>query len=134
MTAHYAKPVIKVPSKYYDLIEPTSLNLNEAISPESRRRIINAITQGAALRGTFSFYLFKEHLDEIDPTLVDKYSDIMKNSFGIYDDPNAVAMMLSLLAQGHKAAGGSSKVIIKENNQSGITIKARAICFPMLVH
>lgn len=86
----------------------------ESITPESRRRIINGITQGAALRGAFSFYLFKEHLDEIDPTLVDKYSDIMKNSFGIYDDPNAVAMMLSLLAQGHKAAGGSSKVIIKE--------------------
>jgi hypothetical protein len=36
--------------------------LDEAISPESRRRIINSITQGAALRGAFAFYLFKEHL------------------------------------------------------------------------
>ena len=42
-------------------------------------------------------------------------------------------MMLSLLAQGQKIAGGSSKVIIKEE-QSGIIIKARAINFPMLVH
>jgi len=114
MAVHYAIPVIKVPSKYYDLIEPTSLNLNEAISPESRRRIINAITQGAALRGTFAFYLFKEHLDELDPTLVEKYNQIMKNSFGIYDDENAIAMMLAALAQGHKDAGGSSKVIINE--------------------
>jgi len=88
--------------------------INEEISPESRRRIINGITQGAALRGAFSFYLFKDYLDAIDPTLIDKYNQIMKNSFGIYDDDNAIAMLLSLLAQGHKAAGGSSKVIINE--------------------
>jgi hypothetical protein len=90
------------------------LPIKENISPESRRRIINAITQGAALRGAFAFYLFKEHLDEIDPSLVEKYNQIMKNSFGIYDDENAIAMMLSLLAQGQKVAGGSSKVIVKE--------------------
>jgi hypothetical protein len=107
--------------------------LDESISPESRRRIINSITQGAALRGSFAFYLFKEHLDEIDPSLIEKYNQIMKNSFGIYDDENAIALMLSALAQGQKSAGGSSKVIIKEA-ESGITIRARAINFPMLVH
>lgn len=119
---------------YQEILPIIPDNLQESISPEGRRRIINSITQGSALRGAFSFYLFKEHLDEIDPTLVEKYNQIMKEVFGIYDDPNAVAMMLSMLAQGHKAAGGSSKVIIKEQEQSGITIKARAICFPMLVH
>ena len=89
-------------------------SLDESISPESRRRIINAITQGAAVRGSFAFYLFKEHLDEIDPSLVEKYNEIMKNTFGVYDDENAIAMFLAMLAQGHKAAGGSSKVTIKE--------------------
>ena len=108
-------------------------DINESISPESRRRIINAITQGAAVRGSFAFYLFKEHLDEIDPSLVDKYNEIMKNTFGVYDDENAIAMFLAMLAQGHKGAGGSSKVVINEQ-ESGITIKARAINFPMLVH
>jgi len=88
--------------------------INENITPEARRRIINAVTQGAALRGAFAFYLFKEHLDEIDPTLIEKYNQIMKEVFGIYDDDNAIALMLSLLAQGHKQAGGSSKVIINE--------------------
>ena len=88
--------------------------LKEQISPEGRRRIINSISQGAALKGAFSFYLFKDYLDAIDPTLIEKYNQIMKNSFGIYDDDNAIAMMLSALAQGHKAAGGSSKVILKE--------------------
>ena len=89
-------------------------SLDESISPESRRRIINSITQGAAVRGSFAFYLFKEHLDEIDPSLVEKYNEIMKNTFGVYDDENAIAMFLAMLAQGHKAAGGSSKVTIKE--------------------
>ena len=88
--------------------------LDESISPESRRRIINAITQGAAFRGAFAFYLFKEHLDEIDPSLVEKYNQIMKASLGVYDDENAIAMFLSMLAQGQKMAGGSSKVILKE--------------------
>jgi len=101
---------INIDSKYFK--QPSKLN--EALTPESRRRIINAITQGAALRGAFAFYLFKEHLDELDSSLVEKYNQIMKNSFGIYDDENAIAMMLAALAQGQKMAGGSSKVIMKE--------------------
>jgi hypothetical protein len=116
-------------------VEEVGNELDEAINPEGRRRIINGITQGAALKGAFSFYMFKEYIDDINEELVDKYGEILKNSFGIYDDENAVAMMLSLLAQGHKMAGGSSKVIINEAEETGkITIKARAICFPMLVH
>jgi len=30
-------------------------------SPEAKRRVINGISQGAALHGTFSFYMFKEY-------------------------------------------------------------------------
>jgi hypothetical protein len=102
-------------------------------TPESKRRVINGITQGAALHGTFSFYMFKEYLDAIDDTLVDKYNQLMKEVFGVYDDDNAIAMFLNAIAQGQKTGGGSSKVIINEQ-QSGPTIQARAICFPMLVH
>jgi hypothetical protein len=102
---------VSAAKEYYN---PNKISLNESITPESRRRIINAITQGAALRGAFAFYLFKEHLDDLDPTLVNNYNQIMKNSFGIYDDENAIAMMLAALAQGQKMAGGSSKVIINE--------------------
>lgn len=104
------------------------------VSPEARRRIINGITQGAAIRGAFAFYLFKEHLDDLDPQLVEAYNQILKNSFGIYDDDNAIAMLLAALAQGHKAAGGSSQVVISEAQSSTIIIKANAINFPMLVH
>jgi hypothetical protein len=83
-------------------------------SPEAKRRVINSISQGAALQGTFSFYMFKEYLDAIDDTLVEKYNQLMKEVFGVYDDDNAIAMFLNAIAQGQKTGGGSSKVIIKE--------------------
>lgn len=88
-------------------------DLNEN-TPESKRRVINGITQGAALKGTFSFYMFKEYLDAIDPTLVEKYNQLMKEVFGVYDDPNAIAMFLQQIAMGNKMGGGSSKVIVNE--------------------
>lgn len=100
-----------------DEVSDTTLTrryLNEALSPESRRRITNAITQGSAVRGSFAFYLFKEHLDDLDPQLVEKYNQILKNTFGIYDDDNAIAMLLAMVAQGANQPGGSSKVIINE--------------------
>jgi len=83
-------------------------------SPEAKRRVINGISQGAALHGTFSFYMFKEYLDVIDDTLVEKYNQLMKEVFGVYDDDNAIAMFLQMIAQGQKMGGGSSKVVINE--------------------
>ena len=100
---------------------------------EAKRRIINGITQGASIRGAFAFYLFREYLDTIDDKLVDKYADILKLSFGIYDDENAIALMLKLMAQNQKMQGGESEMVYDEDNDQFV-IKARAICFPMLVH
>ena len=100
---------------------------------EKKRRIINGITQGASIRGSFSFLLFREHLDEIDDSLVEKYNQILKLSFGIYDNEEAIAMMLSLLGQGQKMQGGESKAEYDEDADQFV-VKAQAICFPMLVH
>ena len=100
---------------------------------EKKRRIINGITQGASIRGSFSFLLFREHLDEIDDSLVEKYNQILKLSFGIYDNEEAIAMMLSLLGQGQKQQGGESKAEYDEDADQFV-VKAQAICFPMLVH
>jgi hypothetical protein len=117
-----------------DDISGVNQSLDEILTPEGRRRLMNSISHGASMTVAFAFHLFKEYLDELDPKLVDLYDKIMKNSFGIYHNPDAIAMMLAQLSQGHKTAGGSSKVIIKEVKNSNITIKARAICFPMLIH
>jgi hypothetical protein len=100
---------------------------------KAKRRIINGITQGASIRGAFGFMLFKEYLDAINPALVDKYNEILKLAFGIYDDENAIAMMLAALAQGQKMQGGESEMGYDEENEQFV-IKAKAICFPMLVH
>jgi hypothetical protein len=100
---------------------------------KAKRRIINGITQGASIRGAFGFMLFKEYLDAINPDLVGKYGEILKLVFGTYDDENAIAMMLAALAQGQKMQGGESEMEYDEEAQQFV-IKAKAICFPMLVH
>lgn len=100
---------------------------------KNKRRIINGITQGASIRGAFAFLLFKEHLDIIDKSLYEKYNQIMKEVFGIYDDDNAIAMMLAMLAQNQKQQGGSSSIEY-DNEKEQFVITARALCFPMLVH
>jgi hypothetical protein len=115
--------------------DPTSPDFGQD-DPEklkAKRRIINGITQGASIRGAFGFMLFREYLDQLSPELVDKYSDILKLAFGIYDDENAIAMMLAMLAQGQKMQGGESEMEYDEENEQFV-IKAKAICYPMLVH
>ena len=107
------------------------INTPEAL--QAKRRIINGITQGASIRGAFAFYLFREYLDLLNDTLVDKYGEILKQVFGIYDDENAIAMMLAALEQGQKVAGGESEMEYDEENEQFV-IKARALCFPFLVH
>ena len=100
---------------------------------EKKRRIINGITQGASVRGSFGFLLFREHLDDLNPELVEHYNEIMKLVFGIYDDENAIAMMLAALSQKQNISGGSSEMVYDEE-EDRFVIKARAICFPMLFH
>lgn len=100
---------------------------------KAKRRLINGITQGASVRGAFAFMLFKEYIDQINPELVSKYSEILKLVFGTYDDDNAIAMMLAAIAQGQKMQGGESEMEYDDENDQFI-IKAQALCFPMLVH
>jgi hypothetical protein len=115
--------------------DPTSPDFGED-DPEklkAKRRIINGITQGASIRGAFGFMLFREYLDQLSPDLVNKYSDILKLAFGIYDDENAIAMMLAAIEQNQKMQGGESEMEYDEENEQFV-IKAKAICYPMLVH
>jgi hypothetical protein len=109
------------------------LNQLPTEAEQAKRRIINGITQGASVRGAFAYMLFKEYLDAIDDGLVAKYNEILKISFGIYDNEEAIAMILALMAQKQNSGGGSSEMVYDEENEQFV-IKARAICFPMLVH
>ena len=100
---------------------------------KAKRRIQNGIAQGAAIRGAFGFMLYREYLDQINPALVEKYNEILKLAFGIYDDENAIAMLLAMIAQNQNMPGGESEMEYDEQEEQFV-IKARAICFPMLVH
>jgi len=113
--------------------EPPTPNNTPREAEKARRRIINGITQGASVRGAFIFMLFREHLDDMDDTLVEKYNEISKQVFGIYDDETAIAMLLAALEQGQSMEGGESEIEWDEENNQFV-IKARALCFPMLVH
>ena len=113
--------------------ESPSEDTNTPEMLKAKRRIINGITQGASIRGSFAFYLFREYLDLLDNSLVDKYGEILKQVFGIYDNEDAIAMMLAALEQGQQMAGGSSEMEYDEEEERFV-IKARALCFPMLVH
>ena len=64
------------------------------ITPE-KRRIINGITQGGSIKGTFSYNMYREYLDAIDPNLVEKYNQVMIDTFGGYHDDAKVARMLN---------------------------------------
>ena len=115
--------------------DPSSPDFGED-DPEklkAKRRIINGITQGASIRGAFGFLLFREYIDQLDPELINKYSEILKLTFGMYDDENAIAMLLAMIAQNQNMPGGESEMEYDEENEQFV-IKARAICYPMLVH
>jgi len=129
--------------KAKNMPEPEEPNNNVPIEQadipeETKRRVINGITQGAAIRGSFGFMLFREYLDNVDESLVEKYRKILKLTFGIYDSDEAIAMMLMLAAQqggdgGDAPSGGDEEVEYNEE-EDVFTIKAQAINFPMLVH
>lgn len=108
----------------------------EQAPEEIKRKVINGITQGASIRGTFGFLLFQEYLDQIDDSLVEKYKRILQLTFGVFDDEAVVALMLSMMASSKelaKVAGGESEA--EYDSVSGeFVIKARAINFPFLVH
>jgi len=97
-----------------------------------KRRIINAITQGAGIRGTKSYYMFNDVLDSLDPELLSKYEQLVNDSYGIYDDDAAIQMMMAMISQGGASQGGESEIDWNEEEDT-MTIKATALTFPILM-
>jgi hypothetical protein len=100
---------------------------------ELKRRIINSISQGGSIRGSYSFFMFKEYLDNIDPELIESYRGLMDNVFGVYDDDTALALFLSMVARGGEQKGGESEGYYDENTEQFI-VRAEGIVFPILLH
>jgi hypothetical protein len=100
---------------------------------DAKRRLINALTQGAGVRGSRTFVLMKDYLDSIDSSLIDKYTKALDMALGQYDDETAIARVLSRLASSDNLPGGSSLPKYDKDKKQW-TVVARAINFPILVH
>jgi hypothetical protein len=126
--------------------EPVDI-MNDEVA---KRRLINAITQGASIRGALD-QPFMDFLDEVPENLldsysetlggiensVDKYGETLKKVFGIFYDEEALAMFLAMLAGGN-AGGGESKGGESEakfdEEEGKLKIRATGIIFPFLIH
>jgi len=110
-----------------------NVRVREEYNPyEKQRRISNALVQGASVEELYSLFQKEsviQQIRSINSSLYDKYNELMKQVFGIYNNDQAINMMLAAIAAGHSSIGGSSKIITE-----ALGIEARAICFPMLVH
>ena len=141
-------PIVKQSGITIDakIVGPSALKLSQDDSPTEeeveeftqksgidKRRLINAITQGASIRGTKAYYVFDGILNTLDDTLLDSYSTIIGNAYGIYDDDNAIAMMLAMMSQNGATQGGESSVDWDEE-EGTLVIRARALIFPILIH
>jgi len=112
----------------------SNVTLEEYNPYEKQRRISNALVQGASVEELYSLFEKEsviQQIRSINSTLYDKYNELMKQVFDIYNDDQAINMMLAAIASGQNLAGGKSQ-IVTENE--GPKIIAEAICFPMLVH
>jgi hypothetical protein len=102
---------------------------------EMKRRLSNALQQGASLRGTYGFLFFKKHLDDIEglaPGITDDYKNAMNVIFGSYDDDNGIAYMMSHYQQNPEAQRAGESRAIEKNGS--LVIQAWGINFPVLVH
>ena len=97
-----------------------------------KRRLINAITQGASLKGSKSYVLFDEILNLMSDGLKGTYDELLNNAYGIYNSDEALAMMLAMLSQGGAQEGGEVDVFYDEENDRPV-IKATATTFPVLL-
>jgi hypothetical protein len=114
----------------------------------AKRRLINAITQGASIHGSLD-RPFMEFLDDVDDNLLQRYSAVLANLddsvtkygeslkkvFGIFYDAEAIAMLLAMLAGNPGGGGGKGGESEAEFDDDGnLKIRAAGIIFPFLVH
>jgi hypothetical protein len=107
--------------------------IDAEIPEDEKRRIINGITQGSSVRGAYAVNLFGDVLSALDDTLVQKYNELLNSAFGIYDDEQAIAMLLAMLAQQQKIEGGESEGGYDEETDE-LVIVAWGMNFAFLVH
>ena len=122
----------------------------ENIDDEAKkRRIINAITQGASIRNALDKPFIElinaapdNLLDNYSETLAgiedsaSKYGEVLKKVFGVFHDEQALAMFLAMLASGKGGGGGAKggESEAKFTEDGNLKIRAAGLIFPFLIH
>lgn len=93
----------------------------------AKRKFLNSLIQGAAVKTTYAYHLVRDRLNAIDPDLINIYSILSAFSeYGYWVTPDKVAT-----ANKNAAAVGKSQVDLSGQVPK---IKAQATTFPFLVH
>jgi len=99
--------------------------LADANAEVYKRRLLNAMIQGAAKKNHHIYHMVEEELSELDPRLPNLYSKTM-----------AAADYLYFLVNNDtpKAAGGVVKIEFPKKDGEKPIIRAQALVFPVLIH
>ena len=118
---------VEIETELFD--ELSHLNLERA-----KRRLINAMMQGASERGHYMYHLVEERIREITGSdrLLSLYGIVMSTADTMYwQMSNNTLQMLTGGSDGEPQAGGKESVDLNSNPPK---VTARAINFPILVH
>ena len=92
-----------------------------------KRRFINVMNQGAAMRTNHMFHMVDEELTKINPTLPTKYGKLMSSADYMYFIADNIDTSPAIL-------GGKVNIELPKNEGDKPKIVAQAITFPVLIH
>jgi hypothetical protein len=90
-----------------------------------KRRFVNAMIQGSSKKCSHMFHLVEDEVSNISPRLNTNYSKLMAGADYMY-------MMMD--DEGPVTAGGLVEVDFPKNEGEPSVIRAKAFCFPVLIH
>ena len=100
------------------------MNFNDEVA---KRRVMNALIQGASKKGHYMFNLVANELNQMDPTILKKYGILMSvNDLAYWIFPDEMAMGMS--------GGGEAGKEEIDTETEPPTVIARGVFFPVLVH
>jgi hypothetical protein len=126
-----------ISDRYVDVEDSDQTEVEVDAGDVKMRRLINALTHGGAVRGSYSYNMIADELNIIDDRLIDSYNKVLDSTFGLYDFMKDMytPQQLKSMSKGGGAVGSVKVIIPKElKDPSQIKIIARGQAFPYLVH
>jgi len=109
-------------------VDPKKLkNLEELNLEVEKRKFINGLIQGAAVKTQYAYYLIQDDLEKIHPGLTDMYTILnILTEYGYWITPDEI-----IKQAGQKAGVGKVKIDLSGDTPK---VESMATSFPFLVH